>query len=124
MSATLQRKAPGAFMSVVPQNKELNAESVTAIATGFLKRIGHKGGLKPKRVTLEEEVYTVEVEMKKLTALVRVDSKTHEIREYEIQAKNEETPFISISPKVILIISGVSALVHVILYFALRTFGL
>ncbi len=124
MSATLQRKAPGAFMSVVPQNKELNAESVTAIATGFLKRIGHKGGLKPKRVTLEEEVYTVEVEMKKLTALVRVDSKTHEIREYEIQAKNEETPFISISPKVILIIFGVSALVHVILYFALKTFGL
>jgi hypothetical protein len=124
LSATLQHKAPGAFMSVVPQNKELNAESVTAIATGFLKRIGHKGGLKPKRVTLEEEVYTVEVEMKKLTALVRVDPKTHEIREYEIQVKNEETPFISISPKVILIIFGVSALVHVTLYFALKTFGL
>ena len=124
MSATLQRKASGALMSVVPQNKELNAESVTAIATGFLKRIGHKGGLKPKRVMLEEEVYTVEVEMKKLTALVRVDSKTHEIREYEIQAKNEETPFISISPKVILTIFGVSALVHVILYLAFKTFGL
>lgn len=124
MSATLQRKAPGALMSAVPQNKELNAESVTTIATGFLKRIGHKGGLKPKRVTLEEEVYTVEVEMKKLTALVRVDSKTHEIREYEIQAKNEEAPSISISPKAILTVFGISAIVHVMLYFVIKTFGL
>ena len=37
----------------------MNAESVTTIATGFLKRIGHKGGLKLKRVSLEEEIYTV-----------------------------------------------------------------
>jgi hypothetical protein len=124
LSATFQRRAPGAITSATPQSKTLNAETVTAIATGFLKRVGHKGGLKPKRVSLEEGIYTVEVEMKKLTAIVRVDAETHEIKEYEIQAKGEEAPFISISPKIIMVIFGVSAAVYVLLYFAFKMFGL
>lgn len=124
MSATLQRRTPGAITSAIPQSKTLNAETVTTIATGFLKRIGHKGGLKPKRVSLEEGIYTVEVEMKKLTAIVRVDAETHEIKEYEIQAKGEEAPFISISPKIIMVIFGVSAAAYILLYFAFKMFGL
>lgn len=124
MSATLQRRTPGAITSATPQTKTLNAETVTTIATGFLKRVGHKGGLKPKRVSLEEGIYTVEVEMKKLTAIVRVDAETHEIKEYEIQAKGEEAPFISISPKIIMVIFGVSAAAYVMLYFAFKMFGL
>jgi hypothetical protein len=124
LSATLQRRTPGAITSATAQSKTLNAETVTTIATGFLKRIGHKGGLKPKRVSLEEGIYTVEVEMKKLTAIVRVDAETHEIKEYEIQAKSEEAPFISISPKIIMVIFGVSAAVYVVLYFAFKMFGL
>jgi hypothetical protein len=124
MSATLQRRTPSAITSATPQTRTLNAETVTIIATGFLKRIGHKGGLKPKRVSLEEGVYTVEVEMKKLAAIVRVDAETHEIKEYEIQAKGEETPLISISPKIILVMFGVSAAAYFILYFAFKMFGL
>jgi len=49
-----------------------------------LKRLGHKGGLKPKRVSLEEEIYTVEVETKKFTAVVHVGAATREIKEYEV----------------------------------------
>jgi hypothetical protein len=124
LSATLQRKAPSALTSATPQTRELNAETVTAIATGFLKRIGNKGSLKPKRVSLEEGVYTVEVEMKKFVALVKVDAETHVIKEYEIQPKGEETPFISISPKIIAIIFGISAVVYVALYFAFKFLGL
>jgi len=124
LSATLQRRTSGAITSATPQSKTLNAETVTTIATGFLKRIGHKGGLKPKRVSLEEGIYTVEVEMKKLTAIVRVDAETHEIKEYEIQVKGEEAPFISISPKIIMVIFGVSAAAYVMLYFAFKMFGL
>lgn len=124
MSATLQRRTPGAITSATPQTKTLNAETVTTIATGFLKRIGHKGGLKPKRVSLEEGIYTVEVEMKKLAAIVRVDAETHEIREYEIQAKGEETPFISISPKIIMAIFGISAAAYFVLYFVFKMLGL
>ncbi len=122
MSATLQRRN-AAITSATSQSKPLNAETVTAIATGFLKRIGHKSGLKPKRVSLEETLYMVEVEMKKLIAIVRVDAETHEIKEYEIQPKGEETPFVSISPKAMAFMFGISAAVYIGLHFALKMFG-
>jgi hypothetical protein len=48
--------------------KELNAGGATTIASDFLKRIGYKCGLKPKRVSLEGDLHTVEVELKKFTA--------------------------------------------------------
>jgi hypothetical protein len=124
LSATLQRRTPGVTTSATSQIKTLNAETVTTIATGFLKRIGHKGGLKPKRVSLEEGIYLVEVEMKKLAAIVRVDAETHEIKEYEIQAKGEEAPFISISPKIIMVMFAVSAVAYIVLYFVFKMFGL
>lgn len=124
MAATLQKRVPGALASAIPLTKALNAETVTAIATGFLKRIGHKGGLKPKRVLLEEGVYTVEVEMKKLAAIVRVDSETHEIKEYEIQPKGEEAPLLSVSPKTFIIMFGISAVVYVVLSFAFKMVGM
>lgn len=124
MSTTLQRKTPGALTSATAQKKELNAETVTAIATGFLKRIGHKGGLKPKRVSLEEGVYTVEIEMKKLTAMVQVDSESHEITEYEIQSKGEEAPLVSVSPKIVIIMFGLSAVAYIALHFAFKMLGL
>jgi hypothetical protein len=124
LSTTLQKRPSGALTSASPQAKALNAETVTVIATGFLKRVGHKGSLKPKRVSLEEGIYTVEVEMKKLTAIVRVDAETHEIKEYEIQAKGEEAPFVSISPKILAIMFGVSVAAYVVLYYMFKIFGL
>jgi len=119
----LQKRTHGPITSASLQEKKLSAETVTTIATSFLKRIGHKSGVKPKRVSLEEGVYTVEVEMKKLMAIVRVDAETHEIREYEIQAKGEEASFVSISPKIIAVIFCVSAAVYVALNFAFQMFG-
>ena len=123
MSTALQRRPPGALTSATPQFKTLNAETVTIIATSFLKRVGNKGGLKPKRVSLDEGIYTVEVEMKKLTAIVRVDSETHEIREYEIQQKSEETAFVSVSLKTIAVMLGVSAVVSVVIRFVFQFLG-
>jgi hypothetical protein len=104
--------------------RTLNAETVTAIATGFLKRIGNKGGLKPKRVSLEEGMYTVEVELKKLTAIVRVDAETHEIKEYEIQTKGEEAPFLSVSPKILIVMFAISAIAYIALHFMFKMLGL
>lgn len=124
MAATLQKRPQGAITSSTSQVKTLNAENVTAIVTSFLKRIGNKGGLKPKRVSLEEGIYTVEVEMKKLTAIVRVDSETHEIKEYEVQAKGEEAPFISISPKILMVMFAVSAAAYVLFHFVFKLVGL
>lgn len=124
MSTTLEKRAPVAVISASVQARALNAESVTSIVTNFLKRIGNKGGLKPKRVTLEEMMYVVEIEMKKFTAVVRVDSETHEIKGYEIQPKNEESSSFSISPKAIVIIFGIAAAVYVMLNFILKMTGL
>jgi hypothetical protein len=123
LSAALQKRTSGVVTSATIQTKKLNAETVTTIATSFLKRIGHKSGIKPKRVSLEEGIYIIEVEMKKLLAIVRIDSETHEIKEYEIQPKGEETSFVSISPKIIAVTFGISAAVYVALYFAFQVFG-
>ena len=124
MAATLENKTSNVLSSVSHQAKALNAETVTTIATGFLKRIGNKGSLKPKRVSIEEGFYTVEIEMKKFAATVRVDYETHEIKGYEIQPRGEEASTLPVSPKAIGIIFGVSAAVHVMLYFVLPILGL
>jgi len=123
LAATLQKRTRGPITSASLKTKKLNAETVTTIATSFLKRIGHKSGIKPKRVSLEEGAYTVEVDMKKLMAIVRVDAETHEIKEYEIQPKGEETSFVSISPKIIAVAFGISAVVYIALNFAFQMFG-
>jgi len=124
LSTTLQRRPRGAVTSASVKTQKLNAETVTTIATNFLKRIGHKSGVKPKRVTLEEGAYIVEIDMKKIMAIVRVDAETHEIKEYEIQPKGEETSFVSISPKIIAVTFGISAIVYVTLNFAFQMFGI
>ena len=124
MSASVQKRVPGVITSATLQPRELNAEAVTTVATSFLKRIGHKSGLKPKRVSLEEETYTVEVEMKRLMAIVQVDAKTHEIKAYEIQPKGEEGSPFSISPKTLIVTFGISSIAYGVLYFAFKMFGL
>ena len=124
MSLTSQDTASDIVTSAAAPPRKLNAEIVTTMTTSFLKRLGHKGGLKPKRVSLEGEVYTVEIETKKFTAVVRVGAATREIKEYDVQPKSEEGSFISISPKLILTVLIISALVNVGLYFGFKMFGL
>lgn len=124
MAVTLEKRNSMPVISASVQARALNAENVTNIALSFLKRIGNKSGLKPKRVTLEENLYVVEVEMKKFSAVVRVDSESHEIRGYEIQPKAEESSSVSISPKILLVMFGVSAAVYVLMNFVLKMVGL
>ena len=124
MSTTSQETVPDAVTSAVPKSKELNAEAVTTMTTAFLKRLGHKGSLKPKRVSLEGEVYTVEVETKKFTAVVHVGAETREIKEYDVQPKGGEGSFVSFSPKFLLTVFIVSAIVNVGLYFGFKMLGL
>ena len=109
---------------IKPQTKQikpLTAETVTTIATDFLKRIGHRGGLKPKKATLQDHVYTVEVEFKKQLAIVKVDVATREIKEYEIQPKAEEASTSVFSERKQLILSIV---VPIIIYFVFKFLGI
>jgi hypothetical protein len=124
LSATSQEPAPEVVTSASPQPKKLNAEVITTMTTGFLKRLGHKSGLKPKRVSLEGDVYTVEVDTKKFTAVVRIGAATREIKEYNVQPKGEEGSFFSFSPKLLLTVFIISAIVTIGLYFGLKMLGL
>lgn len=124
MSETVQENIPEVLTSAVPQEKELNAEAVTAMAAEFLTRIGHKGGLKPKRVSLEGDLYTVEIEMKQFSATVKVDTVARQIKEYDVQPKSEESGLSTLAPKTLITMIVVSAMVNVGLYFAFKMFGM
>ena len=123
MSTTSQETTPEVVTSSAPQMKRLNAEVVTTMTTAFLKRLGHKSGLKPKRVSLEGDTYTVEVETKKFTAIVQVSAETREIKEYDVQPKAEESFLASLSPRTLLIVIGISAIVNAGLYFGFQALG-
>lgn len=123
MAIPSQETVPEAVVtSTDTQPKKLNAEVVTTLSTAFLKRLGHKGSLKPKRVAFEGDIYTVEVETKRFTAVIRVDASAREIKEYDVQPKSEESAF-SFSPKLILTVLIISALVNAVLYFVFKALG-
>ncbi len=62
--------------------------------------------------------------MKRFTATVKVDAKTRDVKEYDVQPKGEEGSMMSLSPKTLLIVAGISALVNVALFFGFRMVGL
>ncbi len=112
----------GVLTSATPE-KEVSAELVTTLAAGFLRRIGHKGGLKPKRVSVEGDLYTVEVELKQFTATVKVDATNQQVTEYDVQPKSEESALSNLAPKTLLTMIIVSGMVTVGLYFGFKLFG-
>jgi hypothetical protein len=123
LSTTLQETDPALVSATETESKALDAEEVTTIATTFLKRIGHRGSLNPKRVSVEEDLFTVEVEMKKFTATVKISALNREIREYDVQPKSEEAPA-SFSPKLIMTVTIISVIVCVGLFFGFKMLGL
>jgi len=128
LSSTLQETVPPVVTSTdesisEPTPKALDAEEVTTIATIFLRRIGHKGKLQPKRVSMEEDLFTVEVEMKKHNAIVKVSVLTREIKEYDVTPKNEEGAA-SLNPRFIITVSIISAVVCAVLYLGFKMMGI
>jgi ribosomal protein S8E len=90
------------------ETRPLNAEEVTLIATEFLRRLGHKHGLKPIKASLQEERYVVEVRLKKKTATVEIDATSEEIMQYEITVVTKESsPSFPLTRKNILLIGGI-----------------
>ncbi len=106
---TASRNAP-------PTTRALNAQQVTSIAVAFLKALGHKRGIKPKHVFIENQRYIVEVKIqKKQLARVQIDMNTSEIKEYAIEKKAEEEPInLPVEPKAMLIMVGISVAVSLL----------
>ncbi len=119
MAVARERMAPTVPQRVPLEGRSLNAQQVTSIAIIFLKSLGHKRGVKPKHVFIENQNYVVEVAIgKKMLAKVQIDMVTSEIKEYAIEKKAEEAPIsLPVEPKTLLIMFGVS--VAVFLTFAL-----
>jgi hypothetical protein len=100
--------------------KPPNAELATSIAVSFLRTLGNKHGVKPRKVSLHESVYAVELEIGKgKTAIVQVEAQTREIKEYEIKTKEKEESGLNLplSPKLLMVIFGISAAVYLIFAF-------
>jgi hypothetical protein len=76
---------------VSPEISRFDAENATALTTDFLKRLGYKGSWLPMKVSLDGELYVVEMMFQKLSAKVQINSKTKEIKEYEFQQGEGES---------------------------------
>ena len=98
-------------MSTTPETvSPFDAEKATTFTADFLKRLGYTRGLRAIKVSLEEEVFVVEMGLEKKTAKVQVHSKTKEIKEYEIQ--DGEAPNVSLFSRIripIIIASSIAA---------------
>jgi hypothetical protein len=116
MAIAREQVTPVAPQRKQPEPKPLNAQQVTSIALAFLKSLGHKRGIKPKQVFIENERYVVEAEIgKKTLAKVQIDMITSEIKEYSIEKKVEEAPInLPVEPRAMLIMFGVSVAVSLI----------
>jgi hypothetical protein len=100
------------------EEKTPNAEHVTSIAIDFLETLGNKHGIKPKKVSLQGQVYIVELDIgKDKTAVVQIEVQTREIKEYEIKTKEKEEsgPGLPLSPKMLIMVFGISVAAYLVL---------
>ena len=68
---------------VSPGISKFDAENATALTVDFLKRLGYRTIWRPMKVTLDGELYVVEMNSDGKTAKVQINSGSKEIREYE-----------------------------------------
>ena len=76
---------------VSPEISRFDAENATNMTADFLKRLGYKGSWLPIKVSLDGELYVVEMMFQKLSAKVQINYKTKEIKEYELQQGEGES---------------------------------
>jgi hypothetical protein len=88
-----------------------NAEIVTNLATDFVTRLGYKHNQFPTKLSVEGETDLIELKLQKGTARVQIDTKTKEVKEYEIQEEEAEQGFFTSKRKLLLFISSIATIV-------------
>lgn len=78
-------------VEISPGISKFDAENATALTADFLKRLGYKSAWLPMKVTLDGELYVVEMASEGKTAKVQINSGSKEIREYEF-GRDENAP--------------------------------
>jgi hypothetical protein len=86
-----------------------DAENATSQTLDFLKRLGYKENWLPMKVSMDGEIYIVEMAFQKHTAKVQINSKTKEIKEYELQENETENTSFFNSKKLMIIVVAASA---------------
>jgi hypothetical protein len=100
---------------VSPEISRFDAENATALTADFLKRLGYKGSWVPMKVSLDGELYVVEMTFQKLSAKVQINSQTKEIKEYEFQKGEGESGGLAKSKgKIIFLIAAISIAIVVV----------
>jgi hypothetical protein len=91
-----------------------DAENATALTANFLKRLGYRGVWLPSKVSIDGELYIVEMTSEKRTAKVQINSATKEIREYEFgQEENAPKGSGLTKPKLIFLVAAIAVSVIV-----------
>jgi hypothetical protein len=103
--------------SQMEDTSRLNAEKVTHLATDFMTRLGYKQGQFPTKLFVEGETDVVELKLQKGTARVQIDTKTKEVKEYEIQEAEAQEGFFTSKRKTLLFLSSIAAIVVVLKLF-------
>jgi hypothetical protein len=92
-----------------------DAENATSMTADFLKRLGYKGTWQPMKVSLDGELYIVEMMLQKLSAKVQINAKTKEIKEYELQeGENASNPIFKSKGKIIFLVAAVSVAIAIV----------
>lgn len=88
---------------------KFDAENATCQTIDFLKRLGYKQSWQPMKVSMDGELYIVEMMYQRLTAKVQINSKTKDIKEYELtESETEKSSFLN-SKMLLFIVAGASA---------------
>jgi hypothetical protein len=88
-----------------------NAEIMTNLATDFVTRLGYKHNQFPTKLSVEGETDIIELKLQKGTARVQIDTKTKEVKEYEIQEEEAEQGFFTSKRKLLLFLSSILTIV-------------
>jgi len=73
---------------ILEAESKFEVENAITLATDSLKHLGLKNKMQPLKVSLDGELYVVELSLQNKTAKVLVNTKTKEVKEYEIQELN------------------------------------
>lgn len=90
---------------ISPEISRFDAENATTLTADFLKRLGYRGSWLPMKVSLDGELFVVEMMLQRLTAKVQIHSQTKEIKEYEVQQSETESGGLLKSKKLFLIVA-------------------
>jgi hypothetical protein len=91
-----------------------NAENTTSVAANFMTRLGYKQGQFPTKLYVDGETDVVELKLQQGTARVQIDTKTKEVKEYEIQEGESRLGFLASKKKLLLFLSSIITIVVVL----------